>query len=103
MAFIVLITNSADGFATPSNSVIWSVLGLSIPCTAFAYVLFFKILQSAGATNVSLVTFLVPVSAIVLGIIFLNESLTLWHLAGMAMIALGLSILDGRLFRRRSA
>ena len=100
MALIVLATGDASALKYPSNLVLWSVAGLAIPCTAFAYVLFFKILQKAGATNVSLVTFLVPVSAIVLGIIFLNETLTVWQLAGMAMIAFGLSILDGRLFRR---
>ena len=87
----------------PSQMAIWSVLGLAIPCTAFAYVLFFKILQAAGATNVSLVTFLVPVSAILLGILFLDEHLTPWHVSGMVLIAIGLVILDGRLFRAKTA
>ncbi|MGB7288259.1 MAG: DMT family transporter [Salaquimonas sp.] len=101
MAIILLVSGDAASVQLPSTIAIWSVLGLAIPCTAFAYVLFFKILQSAGATNVSLVTFLVPVSAILLGIIFLNEALTPWHIGGLTLIATGLVILDGRLFHQR--
>ncbi len=46
-----------------------------------------------------LVTLLVPVSAILFGSLFLNESLEVIHLVGMALIALGLSAIDGRLWR----
>ena len=102
MAIIVWITGDAAGLQMPSSMAVWSVLGLAIPCTAFAYVLFFHILSMRGATNVSLVTFLVPVSAVLLGIIFLNESLTRWHIGGMMLIAIGLVILDGRLFKSRT-
>jgi len=98
MAIIVFVTGDANGMAVPSTIAIWSVIGLAIPCTAVAYVLFFKILAGAGATNVSLVTFLVPVSAILLGILFLGEQLTPWHIGGMVLIGSGLVILDGRLF-----
>lgn len=81
---------------------VWAaLLALAVFSTALAYILFFKVLASAGATNVSLVTFLVPISAIVLGFIFLNERLTITHFIGMALIALGLSAIDGRLWRRR--
>ena len=59
-----------------------------------------KILESVGATNLLLVTLLVPVSAILLGSLFLNETLKAVHFAGMALIALGLSAIDGRLWRR---
>lgn len=99
MCVIVLVTGDAAGLAMPSTKAIWAVIGLAIPCTAIAYVLFFHILSHAGATNVSLVTFLVPVSAVMLGIVFLDESLTYWHTGGMALIATGLVILDGRLLR----
>ena len=70
--------------------------------TALAYILYFRLLASAGATNVSLVTFLVPVSAIVLGFVFLEERLELSHFVGMSLIALGLSAIDGRLWRSSS-
>jgi len=46
-----------------------SMFGLAVLCTSFAYILYFRILERAGATNISLVTFLVPISAIILGII----------------------------------
>jgi drug/metabolite transporter (DMT)-like permease len=87
--------------AFPSWPVIWSILGLSILCTAFAYIFYFKILDRAGATNISLVTFLVPVSAILLGILFLGETLHLSHILGMLLIGLGLMVIDGRMFSRR--
>jgi len=103
MAAILLVSGSPFGFGSASNAAIWSVIGIAIPCTAIAYVLFFHILSRAGATNVSLVTFLVPVSGILLGILFLGEVLTPWHIAGMALIALGLVILDGRMISRKPA
>ena len=54
------------------------------------------LLAAAGATNLLLVTFLIPVSAIVLGVLILGERLTGEHLAGMALIGLGLAAIDGR-------
>ena len=79
----------------------WAALiGLSLLCTAFAYLLYFRILASAGATNMSLVTFIVPVSAITLGAVFLDERLGPTAFAGMAILFLGLAVIDGRLWRR---
>lgn len=77
-----------------------AIVGLAVLSTAVAYVLYFKILETAGATNVLLVTLLVPVSAILLGSLFLNESLEVVHFVGMLLIAIGLSAIDGRLWRR---
>jgi drug/metabolite transporter (DMT)-like permease len=67
--------------------------------TALGYILYFRILASAGATNVLLVTFLIPVSAILLGTVFLHEQIRPHHVAGMAAIAFGLMLVDGRMFR----
>jgi len=78
-----------------------AIIGLAVLSTAIAYVLYFKILELAGATNVLLVTLLVPVSAILLGSLFLNESLEAIHFVGMLLIALGLSAIDGRLWNRK--
>jgi drug/metabolite transporter (DMT)-like permease len=78
-----------------------AIAGLAVLSTAIAYVLYFKILELAGATNVLLVTLLVPVSAILLGSVFLNESLETIHFLGMLLIALGLSAIDGRLWNRK--
>lgn len=77
-----------------------AITGLAVVSTAIAYVLYFKILELAGATNVLLVTLLVPVSAVLLGSLFLNESLEFIHFLGMMLIALGLSAIDGRLWHR---
>ena len=77
-----------------------AMIGLAVLSTAIAYVLYFKILELAGATNVLLVTLLVPVSAILLGSLFLNESLEAIHFVGILLIAPGLSAIDGRLWHR---
>lgn len=85
----------------PSAKAALAVLALALLSTALAYILYFRILARAGATNLSLVTFLIPVSAILLGIVVLGEKLALVHVIGMVLIALGLALIDGRLFRRR--
>ena len=97
---IAIITDQVWTLPLPRTEVMLSVASLAALCTAFAYLLYFRILRSAGATNVALVTFLVPVSAILLGIIFLGESLEPRHLIGMAAISAGLALIDGRLLRR---
>jgi hypothetical protein len=58
--------------------------------------IYFRVLARAGATNLLLVTFLIPVSAILLGVLFLGETLELRHMLGMAAIAVGLAAIDGR-------
>lgn len=80
----------------PSLATIGSVIALAVVCTAFAYVLFFRILDMAGATNVSLVTMLVPVSATLLAVPLLGERLEWLTIIGFAVITLGLMVLDGR-------
>lgn len=76
---------------------IWgAILGLALFSTALAYIIYFRILATAGATNLLLVTFLIPVSAIILGVMVLGEQLELKHFAGMSLIGLGLAAIDGR-------
>ncbi len=75
-----------------------SVLALALVSTALAYVIFFRILAKGGATNISLVTLLIPVSAIMLGVLFLDESLASSHVWGMLIIFAGLVAIDGRLW-----
>ncbi len=78
----------------------WAALiGLALLSTALAYVIYFRILSTAGATNLLLVTFLIPVSAILLGGLVLGEELEPKHFAGMALIGLGLALIDGRVFK----
>jgi drug/metabolite transporter (DMT)-like permease len=87
----------------PDLATVGAVIGLALLCTALAYVIFFRILARAGATNLLLVTFLIPVSALLLGIAFLGEHIDAHHLAGMALIGLGLAAIDGRPLRRIGA
>ena len=82
----------------PPSPATWAaLLGIALLCTAFAYLLFFRILAAAGATNLFLVTFLLPVSALLLGYFALGERLRPEGFAGMALIGLGLAAIDGRL------
>ena len=87
--------------AAPAPQAWMALAGLAFFSTAIAYILYFKLLASAGATNSLLVTFLIPVTAILLGTFVLGESLAPRHFAGMALIGLGLAAIDGRLLRRR--
>lgn len=95
---IALFVDRPWTLAMPSAETWLALAGLAILSTAVAYVLFFRILATAGATNLMLVTFLIPVSAILLGALILGEDLQPKHFIGMAMIALGLAAIDGRLF-----
>jgi drug/metabolite transporter (DMT)-like permease len=77
-----------------------AAITLALACTAFAYTLFFRIIALSGATTVSLVTLLVPVSAVLLGAIFLGERLAFHEFGGMALIFVGLLVINGRSFLR---
>ena len=93
---LALLVDRPWTLAPPGASVWGALIGLALLSTALAYVIYFRILAVAGATNLLLVTFLIPVSALVLGIGILGERLAPGHLAGMALIALGLAAIDGR-------
>ena len=82
---------------SPSFTALGAIAALALVCTAFAYVLYFRLIDSAGATNATLVTLLVPPIAILLGALFLGELLTGGELLGLAFIGLGLAVIDGRL------
>lgn len=85
--------------AMPGTDTWAAIGGLALLSTALAYILFFRILATAGATNILLVTFLIPASAILLGALVLGERLAVQHGAGMALIAAGLACIDGRPLR----
>ncbi len=89
--------------AMPSVNAVAAILAIALLSTAFGYILYFRIMAAAGATNASLVTLLVPPGAILLGFLFLGERLEMNDIAGMALIGAGLVILDGRLHRRSRA
>jgi drug/metabolite transporter (DMT)-like permease len=80
----------------PSPAAWSALLAIALLSTALAYLLYFRILAVAGATNLVLVTFLLPASALALGALLLGEAVTRQALAGMALIGLGLAAIDGR-------
>ena len=108
-ASVLIMLPLALSFENPWQSAIaasprtWlSMLALASFCTALAYILYFRLIDSAGATNAILVTFLIPATAILLGATLLGEILAARHFFGMAMIAAGLALIDGRLLARRA-
>jgi drug/metabolite transporter (DMT)-like permease len=107
---IVLVFDKPGIVLSVSHAALWAVVALAVVSTAFAYLIYFRLIARAGATNALLVTFLIPVSAILLGMVLLNERLATHQLAGMIAIFVGLAAIDGRpariaagLFRRGDA
>ena len=94
---VMLVADQPWTLASPGLAVWGAILGGGLLSTALAYIIYFRILASAGAVNLSLVTFLIPVSAIVLCTLFLGEALAPTDFLGMALIGLGLAAIDGRL------
>ena len=83
----------------PSFEALCALLSMAVISTAAAYLLYFYLLAAVGATNVLLVTFLIPVSALVLGVGVLGEVIKRFEYAGMGCIFLGLIIIDGRVLK----
>lgn len=93
------IFSGALGASVLSIQAVAAVIGIAAISTAMAYLLYFRILASAGATNVLLVTFLIPISALLLGIGVLGETVHILEFAGMGCIFLGLIVIDGRVLK----
>ena len=87
----------------PHTTTWLAVIGLATLSTALAYIVFFQILRRSGATNVMLVTLLIPVTAILLGYLVLGEPISFREIAGALVIGSALLLIDGRvlnLFRK---
>lgn len=93
---LAVIVDQPWTLAMPSASTIGAVVALGALSTALAYIIFFRLIASAGAVNAGAVTLLVPVSAVLLGWLVLDEQLAWREFGGMALIALGLVTIDGR-------
>ena len=76
-----------------------TLIGLAALSTALAYIVFFQILRRSGATNVMLVTFLIPVTAILLGVLVLGEKISAREIAGALVIGSALLLIDGRVLK----
>lgn len=86
---------------SPPPLAAWAaIVTLALACTAFGYVLYFKLIETSGATNALLVTLLVPPTAILLGVLFLGEVIAQFDFAGLGLIAIGLAAIDGRILTR---
>ena len=96
---VVFIFDHPFSRPAPDAMAIAAVLAIALLSTALAFIIYFEILRVAGATNVMLVTLLVPVSAIFLGALILGEALAPRHFAGLALIACGLMLIDGRMLQ----
>ena len=78
----------------------WAALGyISVISSAFAYILFYRVLLTAGAGNVSLVTLMIAPVAVILGALTYNEALPPAAYLGLGLLALGMLVIDGRIFR----
>lgn len=96
---MLLVDKPWVSFSMPFNAVM-AIIGLALFSTVLAYTLYFRLLASAGATNAALVTFLIPISAILLGVTFLGETFTSIQAIGMVLIGAGLLVMDGRIIRK---
>lgn len=95
----VLLIDRPWTLPAPSWPAIAALLALGAFSTALAYILYFRVLSRAGATNTLLVTFLIPVSAMLLGTVLMDERLEPHQMLGMLGIAAGLAAIDGRAWR----
>ena len=93
---IVLLFDRPGAILTASSTAIAALLALALLSSSLAYLIYFRLIARAGATNALIVTFLIPVSAILLGIVLLDESLDARQVAGMAAIFIGVAAIDGR-------
>ena len=96
MAVVVTIVDQPWTLKIPSQTVLYSLLALAILGTALAYIVFFQILVRAGAGNVMLVTLLIPITALLLGNVFLDEPIQPKEIIGAIVIGIGLLFIDGR-------
>jgi drug/metabolite transporter (DMT)-like permease len=99
---IVLVIDQPWRLTPPSIGAIGSIIGLATICTALAYLLYFHVIKTSGASNASLVTLMIPISGVILGAVFLHEAIHLEHILGAALILSGLLVIDGRLLGRRA-
>src|ERR671910_329351 len=79
----------------PSTIVVLSVLGLALPSTALAYMLYFRLIENVGPTSTATVTLLVPLFGLVFGVLLLDEPVGLGTLAGLILILSSVTLITG--------
>lgn len=96
---LVLVVDRPWTLPMPSSGTWLSLLGLGLLSSTIGHLIFFRLLATAGATNLSLVSYFMPITAISLGVLFLGDVLEPRHIAGLCIIVCGLAIMDGRPWR----
>ena len=96
MAIVAGVVEQPWRHPMPGLTTWLAVLGLAALSTALAYIVFFQIIRRSGATNVMLVTLLIPVTAILLGWLVLDEPISMREIAGAIVIGSALIVIDGR-------
>ncbi|WP_296490316.1 DMT family transporter [Rhodoferax sp.] len=81
----------------PSATAWLALLAVGVLCTGVAYVLFFRLIDKVGAAGSLTVTFLIPVFAVLYGVVFLGESVTAWMLICGTIILCGTALSMGLL------
>jgi drug/metabolite transporter (DMT)-like permease len=84
----------------PSADVVWSVLGLAVVCTAIAFLLFFALIEEIGPVRATVITYVNPAVAAVLGVVLLDERFTVGTGVGFVLVLIG-SVLATRPGRTR--
>jgi drug/metabolite transporter (DMT)-like permease len=99
MAVVAAAVERPWQLPAPGAATWLAIIGSAALSTALAYIIFFRILRRAGSTNVMLVTLLIPVTAILLGVLVLGEAVSLREIVGAIVIGSALLIIDGRVLQ----
>ncbi|HYZ61933.1 MAG TPA: DMT family transporter, partial [Acetobacteraceae bacterium] len=96
---VALLVDRPWELPMPSTGAWAALLGLALFSTALAYMLYYRLVSSAGPANAMLVTYVIPATALILGNLALDEPITTRAVMGMGVILAGLALLDGRWLR----
>ncbi|MEL7104829.1 MAG: DMT family transporter [Pseudomonadota bacterium] len=97
LAVVAALREGAPGALSGETWFAMAMVGCVL--TAFAFIIFFWLLPRIGATSLSTVTFIAPISAVFLGVALLGETVDIWKAAGIGAIFVGLLLIDGRILR----
>ena len=99
-AALVLLPVTPFVIRTFTPLALGSAVALGLICTAFAYLIYFRLIQTIGATKATMVTYLAPAFAIVWGVVFLQEHLGLGSYLGFLLILSSVVLVSGNPLRR---
>ena len=100
MAPVAILIDKPWTLARPSPVALVSLFLLGILGTGLAFIVYYRLLETAGPTYISMVTYVIPIFGVVLGVLVLNEQLTWYALGGFILILLGVMVVNG-LFANR--